>query len=677
MTELHITTLQVPGCRIEDENPLPMFRDRPVDRPVAVRDNMPEEKRKFLGWTAGNRVLPYRMQDRYTRRREPYNMRVAILENELLRATFWIELGGRLMSLVYKPLKRELLYQNPVFQPANLALRNAWFAGGIEWNVGQLGHTYHTCSPVFAAAIRDAAGSPGLRLYEYERCKGLLWHTDFYLPEASEFLVAFTRVINPQDEDTSMYWWTNMAVPELPGTRVLAPTEDAIYLDREIGHGFGFAQLPNLPSLPDLDPTYSLNWPRANEFFFQCERADIPWEAALDAAGTGLIEASTPRLMARKLFCWGTGHGGRHWQEYLAEPGMAYLEIQAGLAPTQLHHLPFAAGEAWHWTELFGYMAADPAQVHDPDYASAWRAVDVQLKRRITAAGLAEMEAACLARADQPAAELLQAGSGWGALECARRQKMAVKTEIPAGFSFPVETLGPDQADWLAVLNEARLPERPADETPGEYLVHPAWRSLLEQVLAIPAERSWYALNHYGVMLMEQMDAAGAEQAWRESLQKTPSAWASRNLAVLLQADGRLQEARAAYSAALELARSGGSVAEPIAYEMLALMHEMGDFEAAWQYLQSLPDDWLDSDRCQIMRARLALKIGQLDVVETTLQQEFATVREGQVDLTNLWFELWQQREAQARGCAPEEIALEGIKAAHPAPAAIDFRMEG
>ena len=35
------------------------------------------------------------------------------------------ELGGRLYSLVHKPLGRELLARNPVFQPANLALRNA------------------------------------------------------------------------------------------------------------------------------------------------------------------------------------------------------------------------------------------------------------------------------------------------------------------------------------------------------------------------------------------------------------------------------------------------------------------------------------------------------------------------------------------------------------------------
>jgi len=125
-------------------------------------------------------------------------------------------LPGRLLSLFHKPSNRELLNRNPVFQPANLAIRNAWFSGGIEWNVGQYGHTFATCSPVFAAAITGADGEPGLRLYEFERCKTLCWQIDFYLPPGSPWLIAHTRIANPNDVETSIYWWSNTAVDERP-----------------------------------------------------------------------------------------------------------------------------------------------------------------------------------------------------------------------------------------------------------------------------------------------------------------------------------------------------------------------------------------------------------------------------------------------------------------------------
>ncbi|QMU71431.1 hypothetical protein [Streptacidiphilus sp. P02-A3a] len=75
-------------------------------------------------------------------------------------------------------------------------------------------------------------------------------------------------------------------------------------------------------------------------------------------------ERSTERLRGRKLFCWGTTTGGRHWQEWLPGPDRAYLEIQAGLARTQLEHLPMPARSSWSWIGGYGLLAVDPQTVH-------------------------------------------------------------------------------------------------------------------------------------------------------------------------------------------------------------------------------------------------------------------------------------------------------------------------
>jgi len=54
-----------------------------------------------------------------------------------MRATFLLELGGRLWSLVHTPTGRELLHVNPIFQPGNLgtdlregegSLADLWYA---------------------------------------------------------------------------------------------------------------------------------------------------------------------------------------------------------------------------------------------------------------------------------------------------------------------------------------------------------------------------------------------------------------------------------------------------------------------------------------------------------------------------------------------------------------------
>jgi hypothetical protein len=159
----------MPAADLGPENPLPPIRAAEELHAVADGPAVPEEIAKRFAYGHPPGVLPYTMQDGYNRDRHLRDFCVAVLENEFLRATFLLELGGRLWSLVHKPSGRELLDVNPVFQPANLAIRNAWFSGGVEWNIGVIGHSPFTCSPLFAARAERPDGTPILRMYEWER----------------------------------------------------------------------------------------------------------------------------------------------------------------------------------------------------------------------------------------------------------------------------------------------------------------------------------------------------------------------------------------------------------------------------------------------------------------------------------------------------------------------------
>ncbi len=669
MTELRSEPLTIPGAPLGAENPLPFFRDPAISLEIKTRPPFPEAKLAYLGWETAFRVLPYRMQDEYTRQRQALTFRSVVLENEFLKATFLPEVGGRLISLVYKPQQRELLHRNPVFQPANLAIRNAWLSGGIEWNIGQVGHTFTTCSPLFAAAIQAADGSPGLRLYEFERCKRLLWQIDFYLPPGFPFLIAYTRVVNPNDAPTSMYWWTNTAVNERPGVRVLSPAAQAIYGVFDVnGAAFGVTEMPHLPSLNGADGTYSLNSTFANEFFFQCDDTPMPWEAALDEKGGGFIEASTSRLKYRKLFCWGTHPGGRHWQEFLAQPGEAYLEIQGGLAPTQVHGLPMPANTTWDWTQIFGYVEAEAERVHGQDWTAAWRTVEQSLHAQVSVAALYDLEASCRQRADHASSVILQSASGWGALE-ARRRAAAAEAGLPPAFVFPETSLGAEQKKWLALLNEGALPAQEAADLPGEWMVQDEWVQRLEQ-----APRNWYSLLHLGVMRMERFDEDGAEQAWQESIAQQPSAWAYRNLAILSLRRKDAAQANAYYEKAWQLAAQAGNPPTGLAIEYLEKLAETGQWARGMAVYAGLPPAVQASDRVQILRGRFALALDDLAAVEEVLQREYAIVREGEVTLTDLWFELQTRREAARRGVARQEISRQEMQALYPPPARIDFR---
>ena len=680
MTELRIEPITLPGAPLEGENPLPFFRDSAVDTRVKVDETVPAEKQALLGSETAFRVLPYRMQDQYTRAKRPLTFRGIVLENEFLKATFLPEVGGRLISLVYKPLDKELLHRNPVFQPANLAILNAWFSGGIEWNIGHFGHTFSTCSPLFASAIIGRQGEPGLRLYEFERCRGLFWQIDFYLPPGFPFLVAYTRVVNPAETETGMYWWTNIAVNEAPDVRVLAPAQTALYIKSDNHEtAFGLTQMPGLPSLAGADGTYALHSTFANEFFFQCEdpagkAPEMPWEAALDGQGKGFIEASTSRLRYRKLFVWGSHAGGRHWQEFLSAPGQAYLEIQAGLAPTQLHGMRMPAHTTWDWTQVFGYLEADPARVHGADWQAASDAVESALHQKVSADQLAGVEAACCEMADRPAREILQHGAGWGALELRRRSLEPDAMPIPAAFDFPSETLGPEQTKWLALLEQGSLTQQSPADLPGEWMVQKEWLALLEHSLEKQDNRTWFAFLHLGVMCLEAFDEAGAASAWEESIRVRPSVWAYRNLAILSLRQKDTQAGLVNYQRAWEVALQDQPTLSSLAAEYMQLLVDLGQFEQAKTVYAALPDQLREADRLQILYARVALALGDLQAVEAVLARDFAVIREGETMLTDLWFEVQARRLAEKNHVPMSAELLREVRRHETPPARIDFR---
>ena len=162
------------------ENPQPIFRAGPDDTPVVALLGLAPEVARDIGRGCARRVLPYRLQDRYDRAVRDQEFAGVTLDNGLLKAVFLPEMGGRLISLFDRGAGRELLFHNPVLQPANLALRDAWFAGGIEWNIGRFGHAHHTCSPVFAArCLEGTIESVIYRARWYRQAGGLILGSPF------------------------------------------------------------------------------------------------------------------------------------------------------------------------------------------------------------------------------------------------------------------------------------------------------------------------------------------------------------------------------------------------------------------------------------------------------------------------------------------------------------------
>lgn len=582
---------------------------------------------------------PYTAQDGYGRSLEEQDVTTVVLENGLLRAVFLPDWGGRLWELFDKRSGKQLLHTPDTLQLANFALRNAWFAGGIEWNIGTRGHSPSTCAPLHHGIVHGPDGQDVLRFWEYERVRGVVFQVDAWLPEDSPVLFVSVRISNPQDHEVPMYWWSNAAVPQSPGTRVLAPASTAFSND------YSRISVVDPAAYEGRDCTWPTRNQHASDFFFDVPASARKWVLTADDDGDGLAMLSTDRLRGRKLFVWGTSEGGRHWQRWLSPDGGEYAEIQAGLAQTQFQHLPLPAGSSWTWTEAYGNAALNPGLAHAEEWTTSVAHGGERVDALLDRAGLDEAHRAAEARMDLPVDEILGQGNGWGALE-ARSREQAGERAFPDGTPFPAETLTLEQAPWLALLREGTF-EGARTQPAG-----PLWEERLAGVEGNSSAVLHRAFLAHGAGRPEEARTLYLEAlATGETLALAArdSALAHRGLALLAQGrtgvvgdltgkDGARRETVARYRTACSLLPDD----RRLLAEALEAVLAAGQPDEALALLSGLPFEDPTAflhGRLLLLRARTLHALGRTQEVAELLKAgiEVPDLREGANVLRELW----------------------------------------
>ena len=642
MTTLDIRSIVFAMPHRRPENPLPPLRLLGDLHDDIDGTGLDEEMARNLRYGHVSSVLPYLLQDDYSRELVPRETTVAILENSYLRAMVLLEFGGRLWSLQDKVAGRELLYNNDRIQLGNLGLRNAWFPGGVEWNLGTTGHTALTCSPVHAASLGFPDGTPGLRIYEWERMRELVYQVDFRLGPRSRRLAVDIKVTNPNAHAVPVYWWSNVAVASSLGTRVVVPSHSAF----EFTYARRLRRVP-VPRPGGADLTYPLAAPRTADHFFELDPGRLPWIAAVDAAGIGLLQVSSGRLRGRKLFTWGNSSGGRRWQEFLTGSTESYFEVQGGLTRTQLEHVPLGPGDSWSWTEVYGPVAVPAEAVHG-EWADA-----VECLGPAVAEAQAESVLSGDARADDRQGERVHTGSGWGALESLRREMAREPPSPVIDRLFPRSSLGDDQESWIALLETGTLPSG----TPRSYVVGRSWSGLVEA-----AADSAASMLHRGVVRWSAGHREAAVGAWEAACALEPDSWlALRNLAAASSLMGEPARSAEQYLRALDLMPD----LPQLRVEAIEALIAADRLAEAIALAQTAPPSSF-AGRFRFLEARAAVLHGDNGRAESILAGglEIADLREGEVSLSDLWLAV-HRAPPGAAGAQPD------------VPFIYDFRLDG
>ena len=635
MTKMTRETLTIKMADLVGESSVPsIFKEENIQQQTA--NELEEDDELYLGYGFTDDIFPYRRQDQYTFERKDEELPAVVLENEYLKAIFLPTLGARLWQLYDKKARKDLLLTNEEIAFGNLALRSAWFCGGTEWNFGVIGHSPFTCSPLHTAILTADDGTPVVRFYEYERLRSCTYQIDCWLPEDSQRLFVGVRLVNPNGKVIPTYWWSNTAVAEEPGARVIVPAHEAYTYRNQM-----ICKVKELQTL-HRDVTYPVQIEESADHFWNMKQAKHRFMAYVNENGYGLCQASTVRQQGRKLFVWGQKQGAGNWQKVLKTGGKTgrYVEIQAGLGQTQYECIPMPPKTAWSWVESYGPIQMDPAVAHGP-YDKAREAAD----QMVAEYGLEEVLKAAT-HMKRPAEKILLEGSGWGALEECNRLDKNMK---PLSGHLQFGNLGEEQQQWLKLIKEGTLGEHNPADVPVSWMFHEDFTERLEKAVAGLDADNWYTWLHLGVIYHMSARSEKALECLSKSITLCENAWAHYALACLYWKQGKQEEALKEAVRTLEIKNDDVSLAS----EVICILSEAADYARIKCETEKLPQEVQKNKYIQLEYAIAALEEGCLDQAESLLQEgpeSYAIyVREGKCRATEFWVAL-ETRKRQNQG---------------------------
>lgn len=657
MSTLSYQKLQMPAGRLGKANDYPL-----LFKPGAFEKGgkLDETEGLFLNYGKVMHTLPYSGLDDYDHSEQLREFDAFILENDYLKAVFIPSLGGRLWSLYDKAGKRDLVVNNPVFRPCNLALRNAWFSGGVEWNCGVRGHHPLTCDKVYAASYTAEDGTPVLRMYAFERIRAITYQMDFFLPDDSRNLYARMRLVNASDQVTPIYWWSTIAVEQKEGARVVVPATETY-----VNHGKDPVYKCDIPIIDGVDLSYPTNHREATDHFYKIPDDARKFEAYMDKDGVGLVHASTARLKGRKMFVWGTSQGGENWQKFLTNAEgekQPYLEIQAGLAYTQNESLPFPPHSAWEWLEAYCPIELPAEEVHG-EYQAARRSIEAWLDRNIPIDDMNRMLAQSKKEALKPVDYCFK-GHPWGTLDNEIRKATGAE---PISPHLDFGELEAEQGVWHRFLQNGCLDEPDVSEPPASYMIQDEWFALLKKTVKGADKYNWYAWYNLGICWYARDEYELAGEMFEKSLALKPSTWGYHGLACTRFSQGLYSEGAGLMAKALRRNQSNLMLAK----EALRLCAQFEEYNTVLTMYAMLPEANRKDPLIQAYYAIALAYTGEYEQAKAIFDQDGGLVindlREGDDVITGTYIYIIQQL-AKREG---REIRAEDVDV----PKALDFRM--
>lgn len=300
------------------------------------------------------RLYPYNRFDGYTDKGKMQEWEMIVMENEHIKLWINPSVGGKIWGAIEKSTGKEFIYFNHVAKFRDVAMRGPWTSGGMEVNMGIIGHTPSCSAPVDHALRENADGSVSCFIGATDWPSRTNWMVEIILPADTAYFTTRSSWYNNSRLEQSYYQWNNIGVKAAGNLEYINPGH------QRIGHDGKTFDWPIDEQGHEISLYEKNDFGEYKSYHIFGSYADF-WGCYWHNDQFGFGHSATyDDKPGKKIWIWGLSRYGMIWEHLLTDTDGQYTEVQSGRlfnqsiaasSKTPFKHVPFIPYVHDRWDE--------------------------------------------------------------------------------------------------------------------------------------------------------------------------------------------------------------------------------------------------------------------------------------------------------------------------------------
>ena len=269
------------------------------------------------------RLYPYNRFDGYTSLGSPEIWEMIVLENNYIKIWINPSVGGKIWGAVEKSTNREFIYFNHAAKFRDVAMRGPWTSGGMETNIGIIGHSPSCAAPVDYKMVENDNGSVSCFIGATDWPSRTEWRVEINLAKDAAYFSTKSWWHNNSCLPQSYYQWNNVGIKASGNLEYIFPGDYRVNHD---GKALPWPKEDN----KDLSFYNQNDIGEYKSYHIFGSYADF-WGCYWHQDNFGMGHSSTyDDKPGKKIWIWGLSRYGMIWEDLLTDNDGQYSEIQSG-----------------------------------------------------------------------------------------------------------------------------------------------------------------------------------------------------------------------------------------------------------------------------------------------------------------------------------------------------------